>query len=221
MKSIHFAILLSLAVALTVNQAYAIDADIGVTVDRFNENLANMPKTTPTDKMPHFLNLDAPCNGMECYVATNRPTPVNFDLKAVDYLGFPLTVMCEHQSGHTFPVGKTRNQCYAKDLFQNEIRGSFVVTVGYKITSIPKWYKNTAHFWVSNQIGTSDYLKSLEYLLNHNIISIPTVKHSVETNAQVPSWVIQTTKDWSDNKTGDHEYSIAISWLVENGYVHM
>lgn len=202
--------------------AEEINADINDNVKRFYEKYSLMKKTVPTDKLPKFLNLDTPCSGTPCYFATNRPTPVVFEVKAIDYLGLPLTATCEHKSGHTFPMGPTRVHCIATDLFQSEVRGSFVVNIGSKMVFIPKWFKTTSGFWVDGKMDTVDYFKSIEYLINRGLISIPGLKNINDNPTKsVPSWVIQDVTDWANNKTGDHEFSIALSWFVENGFVKL
>jgi len=40
-------------------------------------------------------------------------------------------------------------------------------------SAIPDWVKNNAKWWSEGQIGESDYISSLQYLINQGIIKIP------------------------------------------------
>lgn len=170
-------------------------------------------------KAPKFLNLDKPCGDAPCIISANRPSPVNFKILAVDYLGLPLTAECDFKSGHTFKLGQTRVNCSIQDLFQNRVTGSFMVTVGVNVVKIPSWFKNTTLFWSEDKIGTTEYLNAISYLINNDIIQIPKEQTISEGSKSVPSWVLLTASDWAHGKKGDHEFSIALSWFVGHGLV--
>ena len=51
-------------------------------------------------------------------------------------------------------------------------------------SSIPDWVKNTAKWWADDQIGESDYISSLQYLINQDIIKIP-ITEVVATNVNL------------------------------------
>ena len=40
-------------------------------------------------------------------------------------------------------------------------------------SEIPEWVKNNAKWWSEGSISQADYVKSLEYMINHGIIQIP------------------------------------------------
>ena len=54
-----------------------------------------------------------------------------------------------------------------------------VFVVGFGLTAsaeegvIPSWIKNTASFWVDGDVGDSEFISSLQYLINQDIIKIP------------------------------------------------
>ena len=49
----------------------------------------------------------------------------------------------------------------------------FSVTAYAQSSAIPDWVKNNAKWWPEGQIGESDYISSLQYLINQGIIKIP------------------------------------------------
>lgn len=54
----------------------------------------------------------------------------------------------------------------------------FSVTAYAQSSSIPDWIKNTAGWWSEGTIGDSDYINSLQWLINEGIIEIPITKVS-------------------------------------------
>jgi len=49
----------------------------------------------------------------------------------------------------------------------------FSITAYAQTSTIPDWVKNNAKWWSDGQIGESDYISSLQYLINQGIIKIP------------------------------------------------
>ena len=201
------------------NYVYAEDikADIKTNINQFYQKYNQQEKVTPTNMLPRFVNME------DIYIGTHRPTTVLFHVLAVDYSGHDIKVECDKTSGHLFKVGKTRVQCMAVDQQGNELRGSFFVTVGYKIVDIPFWIKDITGFWVQGKISNDVYFKSIEYLINNDVMVIPNTNpdkaYHDNSDLPIPSWVIKSSELYSVNKTGDHEFSIAISWLIENGFI--
>ena len=54
----------------------------------------------------------------------------------------------------------------------------FSVTAYAQSSVIPDWVKNNAKWWSDGQIGESDYIQSLQYLISQGIIEIPITKVS-------------------------------------------
>lgn len=52
----------------------------------------------------------------------------------------------------------------------------FSVTAYAQSSAIPDWVKNNAKWWSEGQIGESDYIQSLQYLISQGIIEIPITK---------------------------------------------
>lgn len=62
----------------------------------------------------------------------------------------------------------------------------FVVGIGFSLNVsaeenfIPFWIKSSAKFWVEDQISDTEFMKTLEYLINTKIINIPDKSYSEE-----------------------------------------
>ncbi len=49
----------------------------------------------------------------------------------------------------------------------------FSITASAADSAIPEWIKNNAKWWSEGSISDTDYVKSLEYLINNGIIDVP------------------------------------------------
>ena len=60
-------------------------------------------------------------------------------------------------------------------LFTSLIGTSILVNIpnsfGQENAQIPDWVKNTAEWWSDDKISEKEFLTSITYLINHNIIS--------------------------------------------------
>jgi len=50
---------------------------------------------------------------------------------------------------------------------------------------IPVWIKSTASFWVDDQIGDSEFISAIEFLINEKIIDIPKIRELEEKNKKL------------------------------------
>jgi len=49
----------------------------------------------------------------------------------------------------------------------------FTITASAADSAIPEWIKNNAKWWSEGSISDTDYVKSLEYLINNGMIDVP------------------------------------------------
>ena len=55
---------------------------------------------------------------------------------------------------------------------------------------IPSWIKNTAKFWVDDQVSDTEFLNALQYLVNLGILVVPTsenIESNSNLNVKIPS----------------------------------
>ena len=98
----------------------------------------------------------------------------------------------------------------------NEVDKPKVYTLNIPET-VPTWVKNTAGWWANNQIPDSEFIKSLQFLIENEIIKIETT-NSKQTNMQtVPTWVKNTAGWWANNQIPDSEFLKGIDFLIGNG----
>ena len=86
---------------------------------------------------------------------------------------------------------------------------------------IPDHVIDIAFFWKDDKIDDESFIISIEYMINNNIISIPSLPSSETFQEQrnVPSWIKKNTSFWLNGETSDKEYSDSIQWLVGKGII--
>ena len=153
----------------------------------------------------------------DLYVKSDNPIQVPIEVYAIDAGNDPIQVECDKTQNSIFKIGKTTVRCIAIDLNGNEIRDSFVVTVGYNIVQIPNWFKQTTEFWVMQIISDDEYFRTLDFLLDEQIIHVPNTKTPKDnTESEIPVWIRTNAERWTHGEISDDEFSIGIQWMIYN-----
>ena len=82
---------------------------------------------------------------------------------------------------------------------------------------IPAWIKNTAGWWANNQIPDEEFVKSLQFLVENNIINVKSSEKTQTTLQVIPSWIKNAAGWWANNQIPDEEFLKGINFLVDNG----
>jgi len=86
--------------------------------------------------------------------------------------------------------------------------------------AIPIWVKNNAKWWSEGTIGDSDFILGIQYLINQEIMKIPTTTPGSGTATNVmPIWVKNNAKWWSEGTISDQDFVLGIQYLVTNGII--
>ena len=158
----------------------------------------------------------------DIYKISKIPITIPFSITAIDNIDGQVQVDCDKTPQTVFNTGKTTVRCLAIDSAGNEARISFVVTVGYEIVKIPYWLKQTTAFWVADQMSDSEYTKTLQYLLENEIIHIPFSKQTKNAFAkEIPVWIKTNSQKWITGEFSDDEFSIGIQWMLERGLIQI
>jgi uncharacterized protein len=86
--------------------------------------------------------------------------------------------------------------------------------------SIPSWVRHDAKFWSDGSIADAQFIVTIQYLIENNIIKIPSGATS-DTSTQIPSWVKDDAKYWSEGAIPDNEFASAIQYMTSNGIIHV
>ena len=89
---------------------------------------------------------------------------------------------------------------------------------GQEDIQIPSWIKGVAGWWANDEISENEFLTALEYLINHNIISLTTIPCSTfgtSSNESVPDWVKHNARWWSEDLIEDTDFISGIEYLMK------
>ena len=83
---------------------------------------------------------------------------------------------------------------------------------------IPYWIKNTAKWWSQGQISDNDFVNSIQYLLQKQILEVPSSQgQPISDNHQIPVWIKNNTGSWATGKIPDDEFVVGLQYLMQNG----
>ena len=87
---------------------------------------------------------------------------------------------------------------------------------------IPVWIKNNAAWWADQQIGDSDFVSGIEYLIKNGIINVPGVEVSTSSGStEIPDWIKNNAGWWADSLITDADFIEAMQWLIGNGVIQI
>ena len=88
---------------------------------------------------------------------------------------------------------------------------------------IPGWIKNVAGWWASGDISENEFLTGIEYLINNNIISLPSISCNEKIGSQttssaeiIPDWIKNNARWWSDNLIDDIDFINGLQYLIKH-----
>jgi len=88
--------------------------------------------------------------------------------------------------------------------------------------SIPGWIKDNAKWWADGQIGESEFVSGIEYMVNEKIIYIPDLPSQASTTAKaVPDWIKNNVGWWADGQIDEDEFVNGIKYLVKKGIIRV
>lgn len=81
---------------------------------------------------------------------------------------------------------------------------------------IPAWVKNNAKWWTQGMINDEEFVKTVDYLVDQEIISIPHVQSSATPLNPIPDWIRESAQQWASGKISDEEFVKALQYLSGN-----
>jgi|SRR5579883_1482948 len=103
-----------------------------------------------------------------------------------------------------------------------------LVVIGFALNhayadSIPAWVKNNAKWWSEDQINDKEFVGSIQYLIQSNIIKIPT--SSQNTNAtksdHIPKWVKTNAGGWANDSISTWEFVSSLQYMIDAGIIQI
>ncbi len=87
--------------------------------------------------------------------------------------------------------------------------------------ALPKWVKDVASFWCADEIGSSDFVQVIQWMIQNGLITLPqdSVKTQTSTSGGIPDWIQFNACVWYQGEIGDKEFSTTLQWLIDNGII--
>jgi len=147
---------------------------------------------------------------------------VFYDVLAIDDIDQIINPSCRPNSGSIFPIGDTKVTCTASDSAGNSASPvSFFVTVNAPGVLIPDWIKEVAAFWCDDKIDDSSFIEGIQYLIDNDIIIVPTTSSGAGGSQSIPSWVKNNACWWSMNLISDEDFASGIQYLIGQGIIRV
>ena len=93
----------------------------------------------------------------------------------------------------------------------------FRVDIADNASIVPAWIKNTAGWWATDKIPDEEFVKSLQFLIENEIISVESSNKAKSSLGAIPSWIKNTAGWWATDKIPDEEFLKGIDFLIDNG----
>ena len=79
---------------------------------------------------------------------------------------------------------------------------------------IPEWIKNDSNSWINNEISDSEFLTTIQFLLNNDMISVD-ISNNSGFSADIPKWLKTLSSWWINNEISDSEFLHVIEYLID------
>ena len=126
----------------------------------------------------------------------------------------------------TIPISQEESRVIAPFAFDSVIwnDGKYELEIQYSGTTsttfftiendgtigIPYWIKDLSKIWTSGQMKDSEFAKSIQFLIEQNIIFNPIAGQEL----QIPEWFKITTAWWASNQISDTVYGDSLQFLI-------
>ncbi len=88
---------------------------------------------------------------------------------------------------------------------------------------VPGWIKNNAKWWAEGQIGDSDFVSGIQFMIKEKIVNIPNLPEQASETAEekVPDWIRNNAGWWADGLISEDDFVNGIKYLVEHGIIRV
>ena len=171
-------------------------------------------------------------------VPKDKPASIPISGEIVYKRGVPLEVILEKPDGTTesFSILPESSGVYDTEIPIPEdlSSGLYKVKVKYDTEEVesfsisilkemvPSWIKNNAKWWAQKQIGDSDFISGIQFMIQQKIILVSgTPGESAQGDVPVPEWVRNNAGWWADDQISEDEFVKALEFLIQNGIIRI
>jgi len=191
----------------------------GYVIVRESESQPPTPPTpTPFDNVPPLILTPS---DMTVDATDSSGTRVDYSVKAIDDEDGVLRPNCSPSSGSLFPIGDTTVTCSATDFSGNSDRKSFLITVNSPDVIIPSWIKDVAGFWCGDEIDNASFIEAIQYLINNDVIIVPTTVSSGSGVQEIPNWIKSNACWWSQGLITNSDFASGLQYLIGQGIIRV
>jgi len=92
----------------------------------------------------------------------------------------------------------------------------------FSSTSIPNWFKTSTSWWTEDKTTNSDFLQSIEYLMEKKIILVPQIdRDRKSTGDNIPVVFKNNARLWAEDRISDEDFVAEIEVLVKQGVIQV
>ena len=171
-------------------------------------------------------------------IPKDKPASIPLSGEIVYKRGVPLEVILEKPDGTTelFNIMPESSGVYDTEIPIPEdlSSGLYKVKVKYDTEEVesfsisilkemvPSWIKNNAKWWAQKQIGDSDFISGIQFMIQQKIILVSgTPGESSQGDVPVPEWVRNNAGWWADDQISEDEFVKALEFLIQNGIIRI
>ena len=80
---------------------------------------------------------------------------------------------------------------------------------------VPMWVKQNGGWWSNDEIVDSEFLEGIKFLIEKQIIEIPSLESPSQSEWKIPTWTKIVVGWWNEEQISDDEFLIIIKNLIE------
>ena len=88
-----------------------------------------------------------------------------------------------------------------------------------KSVLVPSWIKNNAGWWADGIMGDQEFVQSIQFLINENIIHIHVTESKSTGSKEIPSWIKNNAGWWADDLISEGDFVKGIEFLISQGII--
>ena len=78
---------------------------------------------------------------------------------------------------------------------------------------IPSWIKNTAKWWSEGTVSNSEFIQSIQYLIQQGTLKIPNYYSKSTTTQSLLPWIKNNAALWANGKISDDDFAKVLQYL--------
>lgn len=204
---------------------------------------APLKKDMATSKLEEQVKTETPTtvetkDMRKLTVPKDKPASIPISGEIEYKQGVPLEIIVEKPDGTTesFNIMPESSGAYDTNIPMPEdlSSGLYKVKVKYDTKEVesfsisilkemvPAWIKNNAKWWAQKQIGDSDFISGIQFMIQEKIILVSgTPGESAQADVPVPEWVRNNAGWWADDQISEDEFVKALEFLIQNGIIRI